>query len=492
MNAGKLKAKAYDLFVKKKYEKALKYFNEALKADPNDITIQQKIGDTLIRLGKKEEAVKAYKKAAAKYAHRGFLMKAIGVYKLILQIDPHAEDVKELLAELYAERGEEPESRIVVSSETLAETLKKKKEEAEKIAPPPEPETGPKEEQEEKIAVPEDFLKEESATPEVEEQEEEFDFDEEFDIELEEEGDIDSFIKELGLDEEEELPPDEKDHLVEKLPTYPIFSRCSRECFSEIIDRIELKRFDPGEVIIKEGDSGKSFYIIIEGKVEVVKDTEEGKIKLAELGEGSFFGEFAFLSGARRSASVIARTPVELLEFTEELLEDLLRKYPMVAEVLVEFYRERILDTMLAISPLFKHFDPSERKELLKKFEFYEIPAGTVIIREGEEGDGLYVIMFGAVKVTRRDEEGAVHQLAILKEGDFFGEISLLTQGPTTATVTTIERTGVFKLPAAKFQEMIMMYPQILEVTYQYKEMREEQLRDLIADKESLEKTGIV
>ncbi len=347
MKAAKLKNKGYEYFQKKKYDKALKYFKDAVKEDPKDTTIQQKIGDTLLKLGRNEEAVKAYKKAADQYAKKGFLMKAIGVYKLILDIKPEAEDVKDLLAKLYAERQIPEVEATTVSPSAILEIVKKKKEQVKE-----------EEQKSEQIEVEAKEVAESSkktvekisALPEEEESEEEG----EIEVEIEEgEENIDQFIKELGLDEEVEITLDNKEEYIEKLPTYPIFSRCSEECFKDIIDKINLKTFAPGEVIIKEGEAGKNFYIIVEGKVEVKKTTGQGQILLATLEEGAFFGEFAFLTGARRSASVVAASEVTLLEFTEDILEELLRKHPMIAEVLVEFYRERILDTMLAVSPFF-------------------------------------------------------------------------------------------------------------------------------------------
>ncbi len=483
MNARKLKDKGYDAFLKKKYDKALQYFSEAAKLDSKDLNIQQKIAETLLRLGKKSEALKVYKKLASVFAQKGFLMKAIGVYKLILDIEPEAEDVKELLTKLYAERGVGEETKIEVSPSTLIDKIKRRKEEVEEKI------SEEKEKVEEEMKIEEEMpMEEETSGGVVPEEELEVEIEEEGEDNIELSEDITQWINNLETEEEEE----DLDGLAEKLPSFPIFSQCSKECFSDIIDGIALIDYAPDDIIIEEGDSGKSFYIIVEGEVKVTKKTDEGEIELARLGEGSFFGEFAFLTGAKRSASVIAATPTRVLEFSEDMLEQLLRKHPDIASILVEFYKKRILDTMLAISPFFKGFDPSDRKKVLEMFEFYEIPENTIVIREDSEGDGLYIIMFGKVKVTKRDEKEVIHQVAVLKEGDFFGEISLLTHGPTTASVTTLERTGVFKLPAHKFQEMIMIFPQILEITYQYKEKREEELRKLFADPESITRMGIV
>jgi CRP-like cAMP-binding protein len=84
-------------------------------------------------------------------------------------------------------------------------------------------------------------------------------------------------------------------------------------------------------------------------------------------------------------------------------------------------------------------------------------PAGSIILREGDEGDSLYLITEGTVEVDTRDELGNRVALGELGTGDFFGEISLLTSRPRTATVTArtdletleLSRTALVSLRAA-------------------------------------------
>ncbi|HEY6909515.1 MAG TPA: cyclic nucleotide-binding domain-containing protein [Myxococcales bacterium] len=244
----------------------------------------------------------------------------------------------------------------------------------------------------------------------------------------------------------------------------PLFDDLSQDAFVELVNKVGYHRHPAGERIIRDGDPGRSFFVIVEGKVRVSKRTKDGnELTLAHLGEGAFFGEMALLSGAPRTANVVAEEDTELLEVTDVVLRQLATKYPQVINSLKNFYRQRLLNNVMAISPLFKDFDPSERKAIVEKFRMKRATAGEVLIREGSNSDGLYVVLHGAVQVSTR-KDGKEIELARLSEGEIFGEMSLLTRKPATATVSSRGNVLVLRLPRENFQELVVTHPQILEL----------------------------
>ncbi|KZS01555.1 putative cAMP-dependent protein kinase type I regulatory subunit, partial [Daphnia magna] len=78
--------------------------------------------------------------------------------------------------------------------------------------------------------------------------------------------------------------------------------------------------------------------------------------------------------------------------------------------------------------------------------------SGTSIIREGDAGDKFYLIRQGEVRVFR-GEEGK--EVAILKEGDFFGEMALLTGQPRNASVEAVTDTVLYELSQEQFRKAI-------------------------------------
>ncbi|TVQ36187.1 MAG: Crp/Fnr family transcriptional regulator [Spirochaetaceae bacterium] len=89
-------------------------------------------------------------------------------------------------------------------------------------------------------------------------------------------------------------------------------------------------------------------------------------------------------------------------------------------------------------------------------FEKYgqTIAAGKQIFREGEDGDKMYIIQDGAVRISRTID-GKEHVLAELTKGDFFGEMAIVSRIKRTATATTIEPAHLLAFDRAGFQSMI-------------------------------------
>jgi CRP/FNR family cyclic AMP-dependent transcriptional regulator len=92
-----------------------------------------------------------------------------------------------------------------------------------------------------------------------------------------------------------------------------------------------LKAFTLNTPIIREGDTGNSFYLIISGRVEVRKNLKRGKFqKLVEMGPAEMFGEICFLGEEKRSASVVAVEDCHVLEFRKDALDHLMKLNPEI------------------------------------------------------------------------------------------------------------------------------------------------------------------
>ena len=107
---------------------------------------------------------------------------------------------------------------------------------------------------------------------------------------------------------------------------------------------------------------------------------------------------------------------------------------------------------------LFREFPVDSLAELCQSFSSANYQPGSTIISEGDEGDLFYIIVRGRVEILKRIDDKD-KRVKILEDGDFFGEIALLSNVPRTATVRTVEPTLLISLKRARFLELVASVP---------------------------------
>lgn len=132
-------------------------------------------------------------------------------------------------------------------------------------------------------------------------------------------------------------------------------------------------------------------------------------------------------------------------------------------------------------SPLFEMLPAEEREAVVREMEGETHDEGSVIISEGDPGTSMYVIASGEVKVYTRSSSGTLF-LACLGEGDFFGEVSVLSGKPRTATITASQRTELLRLDKAKLDGVLSKYPSIRQVLAEFYMKRAEHTVEAMID----------
>jgi CRP/FNR family cyclic AMP-dependent transcriptional regulator len=91
-------------------------------------------------------------------------------------------------------------------------------------------------------------------------------------------------------------------------------------------------------------------------------------------------------------------------------------------------------------------------------------PAGTVVVNEGDEAHGMFIVDSGALKVFVTEENGKEVTLSLLGRDDYFGELALLDDAPRSASVITIERSTVLQISRTDFVEVIASNPASMQI----------------------------
>lgn len=118
---------------------------------------------------------------------------------------------------------------------------------------------------------------------------------------------------------------------------------------------VQRVSFPQGRFIFLEGDRDAYFYIVEEGRVEIFSNPGGKHVKIAEVGPGESFGEFALLDGAPRSASARAMTEVQLVKVSQRGYEQMLQQIPGWASSMLKSFASRLksMNEKLIASPQF-------------------------------------------------------------------------------------------------------------------------------------------
>ncbi|MFP2908051.1 cyclic nucleotide-binding domain-containing protein [Pyxidicoccus sp. 3LFB2] len=224
-----------------------------------------------------------------------------------------------------------------------------------------------------------------------------------------------------------------------------------------------LTRFlQAGQVVVKEGDPGTSMFVVLEGRVAVAREAEGREpIIMEQLGAGEFFGELALLTGAPRTASVVALEDAVVLELSQTGDRATWADYGVEGDKVERAARERLMADAMRSNPLLAALSPELQAELGRAFVPTTVPAGETLLTRGQPGDALYLLLRGQCEVFHTHEDGTQTAYPRLEEGSLFGEISLLRSRLATATVRTLTPCTLLKLEREVFEKTIMTQPNL-------------------------------
>jgi hypothetical protein len=289
---------------RREYGLALEAISEEIKRRPENFNLLLRQAEILGQAGDRDLAIEVYRKLAQHYTDQGFFARAIAVTNKILRLDPDRQDITRELASLMAaqqvtERTErERLDRSVVSAPTASGRHVAIAEPAPAGKPPAR-------------TVP--TVKPASAPAS---------------------GETAAGARQAAKEREASR----------------FFAAFPQAALESLLTSTCVHTFAPAEVIVREGEPGTSLFLIENGSVEVHTVDPKGRpLVLAELGPGEFFGEVAVLTGRPRTATILAKEAVTVIEITREQLEGIVVAHPEVREVLERFYQQRAHATVEAM-----------------------------------------------------------------------------------------------------------------------------------------------
>ena len=130
-----------------------------------------------------------------------------------------------------------------------------------------------------------------------------------------------------------------KNTKIELIKTIPLFARLSRKELAEVAALADEIDFHGGKEIIREGERGREFFVLLDGGADVIRSGQ----RIAHLAKGDFVGEIAVIARVPRNATVKTTEPTRALVVTDQALRGLLRRMPDMQLKVLQAVAERLV-----------------------------------------------------------------------------------------------------------------------------------------------------
>lgn len=265
---------------------------------------------------------------------------------------------------------------------------------------------------------------------------------------------------------------------VDRLATVPLLAGAPTAALNRLAGGSVRQRVRRGVTVVRQGRRGDAMFLILRGRLEVRRGGE----RVATLTRGDFFGEQSVLTGEARTADVVATEESLLLRVQHSLLMRAVVEVDGLADALSRTAQARFgahvvpgpealrdharwellaegvagLADRLQRVDLFASLDPADLEAVAKACVVVNRGPSTRLVVQGRGGPGLCLVLSGTAEVVLRRRV-----LAELVEGDFFGEINLLTGEAATATVLATSPVELAVLRWVDLEPMLIKNPQV-------------------------------
>lgn len=215
---------------------------------------------------------------------------------------------------------------------------------------------------------------------------------------------------------------------------------------ADLAGRVSRRRVPEGAVVVRQDEAADAFYVVRRGRFAVFeRDEEVGERLLRRAGPGDSFGELALLEHRPQTATVRTDTDGELFVIDAGTFQRMLAPVMTTPEPAPAKRPALEVQTL----PPFRHLGLADAALLAARGKWILHGPGEIVVFQGDETDGFYVLTAGQAEVV---QDGA--RTAVLRAGDHFGGIALLCDVPRPATVRTITPARLFRSDGDAFRPL--------------------------------------
>jgi CRP-like cAMP-binding protein len=236
------------------------------------------------------------------------------------------------------------------------------------------------------------------------------------------------------------------------LRTVPLLNWLAPADLETLAAQITPRTFNAGDSLIPASTYLEYAYIVQHGRLNAIQ-TDGGVHRTTEqIGTGGIIGVGSILDMTPVPYEYVAQTDMELWLIPKVVVKSLLG---IVRQLQGDIDEKQGVNALLARIPLFSGLGAAERAGLGRALKTQLVPAGTVILEEGQPSKGFYIVREGELDVLVRAADGSERLLSHLGLGEFFGESALMTGNPISATIQARTDATLLRLAPEDFFTLV-------------------------------------
>jgi len=236
------------------------------------------------------------------------------------------------------------------------------------------------------------------------------------------------------------------------LRTVPLLAWLSPDHLAELEPTLSVLSFKAGQTVLSQGAYLSGAMIVRRGTLQAVLENEHVRHVTEQVPPGGLVGLRSSLNNQALPFNYVAQTNAELWVIPNTFVRQQLMPLINLQDSL-DAQRDTL--ALLARIPLLAGLAESQRQQFAKSLESLPLQAGEIVVRQGEESQGFFIVRSGELEVSVLDSEGGERLISTLGSGEFFGETALLNRTPITATVRAHSQSEVLRLSPADFYTLL-------------------------------------
>ncbi len=232
------------------------------------------------------------------------------------------------------------------------------------------------------------------------------------------------------------------------------------EVFEKISSLLKEEHYEFGDVIVREGEQADAFFVLTSGRARALKILPTGEeIALGALRPGDSFGEAALAEGGTRKATVRCSTAVDLVRLDRNDFLNLVEQLPELRHHVEMTGRQRSLQGFLYQFSNFGRLPAPALRSMLENLTPMTCQKGGIIIQQGDPAGPMFILEKGRARAFLANN-GKEKNLAFYRDGDYFGELSILNGSSRAASVEAFTDCQLLALEPNAVQDLKERFPE--------------------------------